>query len=80
MDSDSDGISASTRNYVGEMGLIGRTRRNATVRATVPTETISLDAEAFDVLMKRVKRRPDAHAHNLLGVKKCAWYEPTYNP
>jgi CRP-like cAMP-binding protein/Fe-S-cluster-containing hydrogenase component 2/thioredoxin reductase len=40
-------------NYVGEMGLIGRTRRNATVRATVPTETISLDAEAFDVLMKR---------------------------
>jgi CRP-like cAMP-binding protein/Fe-S-cluster-containing hydrogenase component 2/thioredoxin reductase len=40
-------------NYVGEMGLIGRTRRNATVRATVPTETISLDAEAFDALMKR---------------------------
>jgi Fe-S-cluster-containing hydrogenase component 2/CRP-like cAMP-binding protein/thioredoxin reductase len=40
-------------NYVGEMGLIGRTRRNATVRATVPTETISLDAEAFDGLMKR---------------------------
>ena len=40
-------------NYVGEMGLIGRTRRNATVRATVPTETISLDAEAFDTLMKR---------------------------
>jgi Fe-S-cluster-containing hydrogenase component 2 len=40
-------------NYVGEMALIGRTRRNATVRATVPTETISLDAEAFDALMKR---------------------------
>ena len=40
-------------NYVGEMGLIGRTRRNATVRATVPTETISLDAEAFDELLKR---------------------------
>jgi Fe-S-cluster-containing hydrogenase component 2 len=39
-------------NYVGEMGLIGRTRRNATVRATVPTETVSLDAEAFDALMK----------------------------
>jgi Fe-S-cluster-containing hydrogenase component 2/CRP-like cAMP-binding protein/thioredoxin reductase len=43
-------------NYVGEMGLIGRTRRNATVRATVPTETISLDAEAFDALMKRNPR------------------------
>jgi CRP-like cAMP-binding protein/Fe-S-cluster-containing hydrogenase component 2/thioredoxin reductase len=40
-------------NYVGEMGLIGRARRNATVRATVPTETIRLDAEAFDALMKR---------------------------
>jgi Fe-S-cluster-containing hydrogenase component 2/CRP-like cAMP-binding protein/thioredoxin reductase len=40
-------------NYVGEMGLIGRTRRNATVRATVPTETIGLDAEAFEALMKR---------------------------
>ena len=39
-------------NYVGEMGLIGRTRRNATVRATVPTETVSLDAAAFDALMK----------------------------
>jgi CRP-like cAMP-binding protein/Fe-S-cluster-containing hydrogenase component 2/thioredoxin reductase len=43
-------------NYVGEMGLIGRTRRNATVRATVPTETITLDAEAFDALMKRNPR------------------------
>jgi Fe-S-cluster-containing hydrogenase component 2 len=43
-------------NYVGEMGLIGRTRRNATVRATVPTETISLDAEAFESLLKRNPR------------------------
>jgi CRP-like cAMP-binding protein/Fe-S-cluster-containing hydrogenase component 2/thioredoxin reductase len=40
-------------NYVGEMGLIGRTRRNATVRATVPTETVSLDATAFDALLER---------------------------
>ena len=38
-------------NYVGEMGLLGRTRRNATVRATVPTETVSLDAESFGELM-----------------------------
>jgi Fe-S-cluster-containing hydrogenase component 2 len=35
------------------MGLIGRTRRNATVRATVPTETVSLDATAFDALLER---------------------------
>lgn len=40
-------------NYVGEMGLIGRTERSATVRATVPTETLTLDAAAFDVLLAR---------------------------
>ena len=40
-------------NYVGEMGLLGRTRRNATVRAAVPTETVSLDAESFAELMSR---------------------------
>jgi CRP-like cAMP-binding protein len=40
-------------NYVGEMGLLGRTRRNATVRAAVPTETVSLDAESFAELMAR---------------------------
>ncbi len=40
-------------NYVGEMGLIGRTRRSATVRAAVPTETVSLDADAFDALLTR---------------------------
>jgi Fe-S-cluster-containing hydrogenase component 2 len=38
-------------NYVGEMGLLGRTRRNATVRAAVPTETVSLDAGSFSELM-----------------------------
>ena len=40
-------------NYVGEMGLLGNTARSATVRATVPTETISLDAEAFGELLDR---------------------------
>ena len=40
-------------NYVGEMGLLGRTRRNATVRAAVPTETVSLDGAALDVLLTR---------------------------
>ena len=40
-------------NYVGEMGLLGKTRRNATVRATVPTEVVSLDAEAFGELLQR---------------------------
>lgn len=40
-------------NYVGEMGLMGGTRRTATVRATVPTETVSLDAPAFNALLER---------------------------
>jgi CRP-like cAMP-binding protein/thioredoxin reductase len=40
-------------NYVGEMGLMGNTRRSATVRATVATETISLDAETFAELLTR---------------------------
>jgi Fe-S-cluster-containing hydrogenase component 2 len=40
-------------NYVGEMGLMGSTRRSATVRATVATETISLDAETFAELLRQ---------------------------
>ena len=40
-------------NYVGEMGLVSRTARNATVRATVATETISLDATTFHQLLER---------------------------
>jgi len=40
-------------NYVGEMGLLGNSDRTATVRATVKTETISLDSETFlDLLTK----------------------------
>ncbi len=39
-------------NYVGEMGLVGNTRRMATVTATVPTETISLDKRAFNTLLE----------------------------
>ena len=38
-------------NYVGEMGLMGGTRRTATVRATVPTESVSLDAATFAELL-----------------------------
>ena len=40
-------------NYVGEMGLMGNTRRSATVRATVATETISLDADTFAELLQK---------------------------
>ncbi len=40
-------------NYVGEMGLVSRTARSATVRATVATETISLDAMTFHELLER---------------------------
>ena len=39
-------------NHVGEMGLLGNTRRSATIRANVPTETVSLDAESFTELMQ----------------------------
>ena len=40
-------------NYIGEMGLMGNTRRSATVRATVATETISLDADTFAELLRQ---------------------------
>ena len=40
-------------NYVGEMGLLGRGKRTATVRATVKTETVSLDSEAFLELVRK---------------------------
>jgi CRP-like cAMP-binding protein/Fe-S-cluster-containing hydrogenase component 2/thioredoxin reductase len=38
-------------NYVGEMSLIARTRRSATVRATTATETVSVDAATFEALL-----------------------------
>ena len=34
-------------NYVGEMGLLGQSKRSATVRATVATDSIFLSAEVF---------------------------------
>ena len=34
-------------NYVGEMGLVGETRRSATVTATVATESVFLRADIF---------------------------------
>ncbi len=40
-------------NYVGEMGLVSRTGRTATVRATVTTETVSLDAATFHQLLEK---------------------------
>lgn len=39
-------------NYVGEMGLMGKSRRSATVRAATSTETIELDADAFNFLLE----------------------------
>ena len=39
-------------NYVGEMGLMGQGRRTATVKAATATETIELDAEAFNYLIE----------------------------
>ena len=40
-------------NYIGEMGLLGRTRRMATVRATVSTETVTLDEKTFRRMLER---------------------------
>lgn len=41
----------SAGKYVGEMGLLGGHRRTATVRATVKTQTISLDSKTFEELL-----------------------------
>lgn len=38
-------------NYVGEMGLLGNTRRSASVRAAVPTETVVMKSEPFLALV-----------------------------
>ena len=40
-------------NYVGVMGLVGKTRRSATVKATVATDSIFLSAEVFLKLLER---------------------------
>ena len=38
-------------NYVGEMALLGQSKRSATVRATVATDSIFLSAEVFEQLL-----------------------------
>jgi len=40
-------------NYVGEMGIMGKSRRSATVKAATATETIELSAQAFNYLIKQ---------------------------
>ena len=40
-------------NYVGEMALLGDSRRSATAKAAIATETIRLPAEAFKRLLAR---------------------------
>ena len=40
-------------NYIGEMGLLGQSKRSATVKATVATESIYLSAEVFLKLLER---------------------------
>ncbi|MBD8524326.1 cyclic nucleotide-binding domain-containing protein [Pseudomarimonas arenosa] len=40
-------------NYVGEMALLGDSKRSATVKAAVATETIRLSAESFRKLLAR---------------------------
>lgn len=43
----------SANNVVGEMGLLGNSTRSATVRATVRTETISIDSASFHELLTK---------------------------
>jgi Fe-S-cluster-containing hydrogenase component 2 len=40
-------------NYVGEMALLGDSKRSATARAAIATETVRLDGEAFKKLVAR---------------------------
>lgn len=40
-------------NYVGEMALLGETRRTATVRAAIATETIRVDGKSFKRVVER---------------------------
>ena len=40
-------------NYVGEMGIMGKSRRSATVRAATATETIELGAQEFRYLLEQ---------------------------
>ena len=48
-----------TGNYVGEMGLMGNRTRMDTARASVRTETISLDSEAFLALLEKEPQLKD---------------------
>lgn len=38
---------------IGEMGILGGSKRTATVTATVKTQTISIDKDSFDLLLSR---------------------------
>ncbi len=38
---------------IGEMALLGNTTRTATVKATVKTETLSIDRESFNLLLEK---------------------------
>jgi Fe-S-cluster-containing hydrogenase component 2/CRP-like cAMP-binding protein len=40
-------------NYVGEMGLVGQAKRSATVRATVATQSVFLNAAVFNQMLER---------------------------
>jgi CRP-like cAMP-binding protein len=41
-------------NYVGEMALLGESRRSATARASIASETVRLDGDAFKKLINRL--------------------------
>ncbi|MDP1526232.1 MAG: cyclic nucleotide-binding domain-containing protein [Rhodocyclaceae bacterium] len=60
----------SAGNYFGEMGLISKTPRTATVRAAAPTEVILLEAERFNaVLDQNPSVRREVTSRYLEGVR-----------
>jgi hypothetical protein len=52
-------------DFFGEIGLLSGTPRNATVRATAPTEVLELDAEGFRELVESSQQTRERIAHSV---------------
>jgi thioredoxin reductase (NADPH) len=52
-------------DFFGEIGLLSGTPRNATVRATAPTEVLELDAEGFRELVESSQQTRDRITHSV---------------
>jgi ATP-binding cassette subfamily B protein len=52
-------------DFFGEIGLLTGTPRNATVRATAPTEVLELDAEGFRELVESSQQTRERVQHSM---------------